>query len=305
MHIGLIPKFALLTVCEGSHLQWCAENSRRFTAENKDIRRKRQRIGSLSPRSAASRFAVSESCAIKLVRRWKRTGSVEPEAMGGHKPFALARHEKLVRAPVAAQSDLAGRRSIVISGGVGADAQKDAPRRRARSHRTSRPRGRRGARTRHALDRSIASSSSTRPGCRRPTWRGPTPVAPRSASGRSAPYRTAIGRPAPSWPPLRCDRLDAPCVIDGPINGLTLPSLYRAVPRSHPDARRHRHHGQSRHPQGPRRAPRPSERAGAHPALTCRPIVPISIPSSRSSPSSRLPRSLRPLADRRLQPPPS
>ena len=72
--------------------------------------------GGLSRRSAASRFAVSESCAIKLVRRWQHTGSVEPGAMG-HKPFALARHEKLVRDLVAAQSDLTlkKRRSMPLS----------------------------------------------------------------------------------------------------------------------------------------------------------------------------------------------
>lgn len=61
--------------------------------------------GGLSCRAAAARFAVSESCAIKLLRRWKRTGSVEPGAMGGHKPFALAGHEGLVRELVAARSD--------------------------------------------------------------------------------------------------------------------------------------------------------------------------------------------------------
>jgi transposase len=58
-----------------------------------------------SRRAAAAQFAVSESCAIKLVQRWERTGSVAPAAVGGKKPFALAGHEALVRALVAAQPD--------------------------------------------------------------------------------------------------------------------------------------------------------------------------------------------------------
>jgi putative transposase len=54
----------------------------------------------------AARFAVSESCAIKLVRRWKRTGSVAPAAIGAPKGTTLAAHEGLVRELVAAQSDI-------------------------------------------------------------------------------------------------------------------------------------------------------------------------------------------------------
>jgi putative transposase len=61
--------------------------------------------GGLSRRAAALRFAVSESCAIKLVRRWRQTGSVSPAQIGGYKPFALAGREELVRSLVAARSD--------------------------------------------------------------------------------------------------------------------------------------------------------------------------------------------------------
>jgi putative transposase len=61
--------------------------------------------GGLSRRAAAIRFAVSESCAIKLVRHWKRTGSVAPAQIGGYKRFALADHEDLVRSLVAACND--------------------------------------------------------------------------------------------------------------------------------------------------------------------------------------------------------
>jgi transposase len=59
----------------------------------------------VSRRGAAGRFAVSESCAIKLVQRWARTGSVAPAPMGGRKPFALAAYEGEVRALISAEPD--------------------------------------------------------------------------------------------------------------------------------------------------------------------------------------------------------
>jgi transposase len=59
-----------------------------------------------SRRGAAAQFVVSESCAIKLLQRWERTGSVAPAVGGGRKPFALAEHEAVVRALLAAQPDI-------------------------------------------------------------------------------------------------------------------------------------------------------------------------------------------------------
>lgn len=58
-----------------------------------------------SRRAAAAQFAVSESCAIKLLQRWRRTGSVSPAAMGGRKEHALAAHEARVRALIVSQPD--------------------------------------------------------------------------------------------------------------------------------------------------------------------------------------------------------
>ena len=55
--------------------------------------------------AAAEQFAVSVSCAIKLVQRFRQTGSIAP-APQGRKPFALAEHEELVRELVAAWPDL-------------------------------------------------------------------------------------------------------------------------------------------------------------------------------------------------------
>jgi len=84
---------------------------------------------------------------------------------------------------------------------------------------------------------------------------------------------------------LRCDRIDAPCVIDGPINGQSFLAYVEQIPV--PTLRpgdivildnlgSHK----------ARRSGRPSARL-APSCSSCRPIVPTSIRSSRSSPSSR------------------
>lgn len=62
--------------------------------------------GGLSRRAAAERFRTSVSCVIKLVQRWKETGSAAPGRMGGHKEFALAEHEGLVLQLYEAQPDI-------------------------------------------------------------------------------------------------------------------------------------------------------------------------------------------------------
>lgn len=59
-----------------------------------------------SCRSAAAQFSVSVSCAIKLLRRWRETGSVSAGQMGGWKEYALSAHEGRVRALVAGRADL-------------------------------------------------------------------------------------------------------------------------------------------------------------------------------------------------------
>jgi transposase len=71
--------------------------------------------------AAARQFGVSASCAIKLLQRWRRTGSVAPAARG-KKPYALADDEVLVRELVASRPDLTldelhaelGRRGIQV-----------------------------------------------------------------------------------------------------------------------------------------------------------------------------------------------
>jgi transposase len=61
--------------------------------------------GGASCSAAARQFGVSISCAIKLLQRWRRTGSVTP-APRGKKPYALAEDEALVRELVASRPDI-------------------------------------------------------------------------------------------------------------------------------------------------------------------------------------------------------
>ena len=55
-----------------------------------------------SIRQAARHFEVSPSAAIKLIERVRRTGSLEPGRIGGHRTPALADHTDLIRALVEA-----------------------------------------------------------------------------------------------------------------------------------------------------------------------------------------------------------
>ncbi len=46
--------------------------------------------GGMSRRAAAARFDISEAAAIKLMRRYRATGSIAPGQMGGRRPLKLA-----------------------------------------------------------------------------------------------------------------------------------------------------------------------------------------------------------------------
>jgi transposase len=59
-----------------------------------------------SAREAARRFAVSESAAIKLIRRVRETGSTEPAQIGGYRKPLLAGHEALLRELAASKPNI-------------------------------------------------------------------------------------------------------------------------------------------------------------------------------------------------------
>ena len=60
----------------------------------------------VSRRATARRFEVSESAVIKLMVRWRQTGTVAPGQMGGWTEATLSPHEGLVRSLVAQHPDL-------------------------------------------------------------------------------------------------------------------------------------------------------------------------------------------------------
>jgi transposase len=59
-----------------------------------------------SRRATAAKFEVSISFVVKLMQRWYRQGTLQPDRIGGWKPSALAAHGERVRALVAAAPDL-------------------------------------------------------------------------------------------------------------------------------------------------------------------------------------------------------
>jgi transposase len=53
-------------------------------------------LGGESCRSVASRFGVSVSSVVKWSQRYRKTGSVAPGQMGGHRKRALDRHRSFI-----------------------------------------------------------------------------------------------------------------------------------------------------------------------------------------------------------------
>ena len=76
-----------------------------------------------SCRSAAARFDVSESAAIKLMRRYRATGNLAPGKIGGHRRPILEAERDWLMARIAEQPDITVRaladalaeRGIVVS----------------------------------------------------------------------------------------------------------------------------------------------------------------------------------------------
>ena len=76
-----------------------------------------------SCRAAAKRFGVSESAAIKLMRRYRATGSLAPDKIGGHRRPILEVERDWLMSRIADQADITVRaladelaeRGIVVS----------------------------------------------------------------------------------------------------------------------------------------------------------------------------------------------
>jgi transposase len=75
---------------------------------SRDLRRRiaRSVAQGSSIRQAAARYEVSPSAAVKLMQRVRRTGSLIPDRVGGHRRPVLEPHEDLLRNLVAAKSSI-------------------------------------------------------------------------------------------------------------------------------------------------------------------------------------------------------
>lgn len=62
--------------------------------------------GGMSRRASAERFGVSESAAIKWVRRFERTGARSAAQMGGYKGHKLEPHRTFIEALHAEKPDI-------------------------------------------------------------------------------------------------------------------------------------------------------------------------------------------------------
>src|SRR3974390_2030723 len=53
-------------------------------------------LGGASCREAAARFDIAVSSVVKLMQRYRATGSVAPGKMGGHRKRVLEPHRKII-----------------------------------------------------------------------------------------------------------------------------------------------------------------------------------------------------------------
>jgi transposase len=188
-------------------------------------------VGGASCRTVAALFGVSVSSAVRWSQRQRDTGSAAAKPMGGKRPLVLAGERDWLLARIAAKPDVTLRalvtelaeRGIVVSLAAvwtffarekisfkkslhaAEQDRADVARRRAQWKKYQ---GRLDPKRLVFIDETWAKTNMTRRHGRAP--RGARLVA-KVPHGH---WRTLTFLAA-----LRCDRLDAPCVIDGPING--------------------------------------------------------------------------------------
>ena len=188
-------------------------------------------VGGASCRTVAALFGVSVSSAVRWSQRQRDTGSAAAKPMGGKRPLVLAGERDWLLARIAAKPDVTLRalvtelaeRGIVVSLAAvwtffarekisfkkslhaAEQDRADVARRRAQWKKYQ---GRLDPKRLVFIDETWAKTNMTRRHGRAP--RGARLVA-KVPHGH---WRTLTFLAA-----LRCDRLEAPCVIDGPING--------------------------------------------------------------------------------------
>jgi transposase len=185
----------------------------------------------LSRHEAAARFGVGISTAINWVRRFKATGSVAPGQMGGHKPKAIrGEHETWLRARLrGANFTLRGLVAELAGRGLEVDyhtvwnfvhAEKLSFKKTVHASEQDRPDV---ARRRAQWRAHQGSIEPARLVFIDETWTK-TNMAPLRGWGQRG-LRLKAKVPQGRWKTmtflaaLRHDRIDAPWLLDGPING--------------------------------------------------------------------------------------
>ena len=251
-----------------------------------------------SCRAVASRFGVAVSSVVKWSQRYRATGSVAPGKMGGHRKPVLEPHRAFIMErirpdaasdPARAEGRTGGARGPGLAQcGVAVPAARGAALQKKRCSPLSRPAptspagGGAGGHGRPAsIPRRLVFIDETWIKTNMAPLRGWGPKGERLRGfAPHGHWRTLTFLGA-----LRCDRLTAPCVFDGPING----ECFRAyveqqlVPVLKPgdivimdNLGSHKSAALRQHHQGRRRTG----------SGTCRPTHPTSIRSSRPSPRS-------------------
>ena len=216
-------------------------------------------------RAVAARYEVAVSSVVKWSQRYRRTGSVAPDKMGGYRRRVLEPHRDFIVERINQEPHLTLHRlrDELAARGV------------AVSHNTVwlflRREGLRFKKTLFALEQARVDVARHRK--RWKNWQARldpehlvfidetwirTNMAPLRGWGPKG-ERVRGFAPHGRWRTLtfvgalRCDRLTAPCVFDGPINGVCFRAYVEQllVPTLAPG--RHRRHGQSRQPQIKRR----------------------------------------------------
>ena len=240
-----------------------------------------------SCRAAAAKFAVSVSFVVKLMQRWRRRGTVAPDRYGGWKRSPLSAHADRVLALVAARPDLTLEE---LRGGLAAERRRGPAARRSVGSSTTTGLTRK-KKTRHAAEQDRPDVAAARA-----AWRaapaGAEPGAPgihRRDLGHDhhgqAPWpgaaRPALGRRRAPWP-LEDEHLPRRAAPGSDHRTVrlrrchqrrTLSGLCRAGSGADARTGRRRDHGQSRRPQGGRRA-RSHRGPWRATCSTCRPTRP-------------------------------
>ena len=134
-----------------------------------------------SARAAARRFDVSPSSAIKLVQRWRATGSYEPGQVGGQKTRRLSGREDWLHGVMAAEPDitLVELQGRLAEDGIGISLQAINTTLRALGYSYKKKANGRRSKIAQMSPPSGGDGGGGRPGCGRSGWSSSMKPGPR------------------------------------------------------------------------------------------------------------------------------